>query len=153
MSLLRFLFGAPPIKKMKARRDIKGLTRALRDDRKRAQRAARALGELGNRRATRPLLGALKSKHEEVRMAAAEAIGAIGDERATEPLLALLQSSRKGVRRAAARALGELGDHRAIAPLSALLQQEEQETRQVIADTLVCICNARAAKQGIITTP
>ena len=55
------LFGPPNVDKLKAKRDVKGLSRALsyqKDDEVR-RRAAKALGEIGDAQAVEPLTAAL----------------------------------------------------------------------------------------------
>jgi HEAT repeat protein len=51
--------------------------------------AAKALGEIGNPRATEVLVGALQDEGYQVRIECAKALGSIGDQRAVEPLAAL----------------------------------------------------------------
>ena len=105
--------------------------------------AARALGEIGDKRAVpplvtkicihldvvdalvkfgsaavEPLVNALSGDTEK-QQSAIEALGRIGDQRAVLPLIAALDSATPQVIRAAARALGKIGDNRAIAPLIA----------------------------------
>jgi HEAT repeat protein len=79
------LFGPPNIDKLKAKRDVKGLIKAL-----------------GYERA------AVKDKAEGVRYYAARALGQIGDARAVEPLIAMLKDNWRTVREAAAEALDNL---------------------------------------------
>jgi HEAT repeat protein len=61
--------------------------------------AAEALGEIGDRRAVRPLIRALKDEYySTVRSEAAEALAKIGDTRAIEPLMAALEQRKVLVR-------------------------------------------------------
>ncbi len=83
------LFGPPNVEKMKARRYVKGLIKALgypNDDKIRSG-AARALGEIGDVSAVEPLITALKDGNWDVCLAAAEALLQIGDPFATEPVV------------------------------------------------------------------
>jgi hypothetical protein len=71
------LFGPPNIEKMKARRDVKGLIKALRNHNWRIQTSAHdALKEIGAA-AMPSLIKALHDHRHEVRMSAAEALVAI----------------------------------------------------------------------------
>ncbi len=128
---------------MTSRRDVDGLIRELgcRESAEVRQKAARALGELGNpplsslfssdctpeeigiERAVEPLIAALDDENLGVRCAAIEAPAQIGDERATEPLTGLLTDGNKEVRGAAIRAFGQMSDVRAVQPLRAVLGQ------------------------------
>ncbi|MEO8606764.1 MAG: HEAT repeat domain-containing protein [Chloroflexota bacterium] len=84
--------------------------------------AARALGELGDWRATPFLADQLvKDEATRSRAAAAEALGVLGDPRAVEPLITALHDPDDYVRSDVARALGKLGDKRALAPLLAAM--------------------------------
>jgi HEAT repeat protein len=73
--------------------------------------AARALGELGDKRAVDPLIGVLEHDSDlYVRAAAAEALGSLRDSRAIEPLCrALGDVEHPAVPPAAAKALGAFG--------------------------------------------
>src|SRR5450759_2332909 len=97
------LFGPPNVEKLKAKRDVKGLIKALGYQKDPAVRraAAEALGQIGDARAVEPLIAALKDESWGVRRAAAEALGQIGDARAAEPLIAALKDPYADVRNAA----------------------------------------------------
>jgi len=84
--------------------------------------AARALGWIGDTRATVVLRRALSSPGGRLRAAAAEAVGRLArsgrpDPEAVPALIALLESKSDDVRSAAAFALGRIGDRRALDPL------------------------------------
>ena len=86
------------------------------------ERAAAALGDIGDPRAVEPLIVALGNpgNHASARSAAAEALGKLRDERAVQPLITALRGTRPPrVRSAAAKALGKIGDPRAVEPLLA----------------------------------
>jgi HEAT repeat protein len=78
---------------------------------------ARRLGEIGDRRAVRPLIEALKDYDDCVRGDSATALGLISAPESTDALIAALQDESVAVRRRAAIALGRLHDHRAFDPL------------------------------------
>jgi HEAT repeat protein len=76
MSFLQGLFGPPKIKKLKHKKDIKGLIKALeykKDPTVRAG-AAEALGQIGDSCAVEPLIAALKDNDRDVRRVMAEAL-------------------------------------------------------------------------------
>lgn len=102
------LFGPPNVSKLKAKRDVKGLIKALEYKKDVAVRkaAATALGEIGDVQAVRPLVGTLKDTDRDVCQVAAEALGKIGDAQAVEPLVAML--GNKSIRQVAAQALAQL---------------------------------------------
>jgi HEAT repeat protein len=136
MSFLQGLFGPPDWKKLKAnieklraRRDVKGLIKALsyqKDYKDNVhQWAAEALGEIGDARAVEPLIVALKEGYTDVRRGAAEALCKIGAP-AVEPLIAALKGTNGTVRRDAAESLGKIGDTRAVEPLIAALKDTEK---------------------------
>jgi HEAT repeat protein len=84
--------------------------------------AAQALGELGDKRAVKPLLSVLKKYSDAGRTgrAAATALGRLGDRRAVESLIDVLNDSV--LSESAAQALGMLGEPRAVDPLVDLLR-------------------------------
>ena len=105
------LFGPPNVEKLKAKRDVKGLIKALgyQKDGHVRNAAAGVLGQIGDTRAVEPLIAALKDESWGVRHYAAEALGQIGDTRAVELLIAALKDRDSNVREAAAGALEALG--------------------------------------------
>ena len=133
-----FLFGPPNVEKMKARRDVNGLIKALgyKKDEYVRWYTARALGEIKDPRAVEPLIAALGDERSDVRQAAAEALGKIKDPRAVEPLIAALGDERSDMRQAAAKALGAIGDARAMEPLIAALKDAEWRVREAAAQAL-----------------
>ncbi len=90
----------------------------------------KAMGELGDRRATEHLIGFLGEADQwTLRVAAADALKKLGDPRAIEPLAKTMQECREsdfkdsGVRAATAIALSAFGDRRAVEPLIGALRQ------------------------------
>jgi len=86
------------------------------------ERAATALGDIGDPRAVAPLIAALDvpGRRESARKAAARALGKLRDARAVDPLITALQDTGlPRVSTAAAEALGKIGDPRAVGPLLA----------------------------------
>jgi hypothetical protein len=81
------------------------------------------LGTLGDPRAIKPLIIALRDTHAEVRSQAAFALTKIG-EPAVEPLLLTLRHADPVARWSAARVLGSLGDPRAVPALERLLDDD-----------------------------
>lgn len=119
------LFGGPPdIEKLVAKRDVKGLVKALEYQRGKdphtvdfatrfaAQRiregAAAALASLGDPRAVEPLIAAMGDADHDVRAAVAEALGQFGDLRAVALLVAALAGGYEDAHNAAVGALSRL---------------------------------------------
>ena len=84
------LFRKPDIEKLKAKRDIKGLIKALRDDRV-GESAAFAIREVGDRRVVEPLIKMLGDRKIHVRNRVALALLGLADERAVWPLIRMLK--------------------------------------------------------------
>ena len=167
------LFGPPNVEKLKAKGHVQGLIKALsyEKDWKVRKAAAEALGQIGDNRATEPLVAALKDRDADVRRRAARALEQIGDARAVEPLVATLKDPLYFVREKAAEALESLGWQpgddtqrtlRAIArrewkelvglgavavePLVAALKDYNRDIQQAAAEALGEIKDARAVE-------
>ena len=116
--------GEPNIEKMKAERDVQGLTKALKDkDWSVRREAAAALGDIGDARAVEPLIQALKYEKKSPRLVttAAWALSKIGAP-TVDPLIQALEDKSKNVRLAAVWALGEIKDSRAVGPLTRMVE-------------------------------
>ncbi len=113
------IFGPPDVEKMKARRNVKGLIKALsyRNDWGVRVSAVRTLGKFGDSRAVESLIATLNDANRFVCAASAEALGEIGDVRAVKPLIDALKDGDRNMNIAAARALGAIGDAQAVEPL------------------------------------
>ena len=106
----------PNIEKMKAKRDVKGLIKALRDKGDFVYNdAADALGELGDPLAVEPLIRASYARYE-----AGRALKTIG-ESAVEGLIKSLGYVSQRICCDAISVLGEIGDPRAVEPLIKVL--------------------------------
>lgn len=123
-----FGLGKPNVEKMKEKRDVKGLIKALsyREDYYVIWQAIGALGEIRDNRAVEPLRGLLYSSDEDIRKVATWALGAIGDNRAVESLIKALNDSKPDVRKVAAWSLGTIKDTRAIEPLIKALNDYDE---------------------------
>jgi len=111
MIFLHGLVGRPDVNVLKARRDIKGLSRALGYPKEEAVRrqAAWALGELKDVKAVGPLIKAFNDRNLFVRMDVIDALGSIGSP-ALQPLLVeLVNGSTIPGRMAAARCVDQAG--------------------------------------------
>ena len=139
------VFGAPDVNKLAAKRDVKGLNKALayKKDADVRRDAAFRLEKIRDPRAVEPLIGALADKQWEVRMYAADALGEIGDPRAVEPLIGALNHDAE-VRGHAAHALGKIGDA-AVEPLLDALA-DNSWSREAAADALGSIGDPRAVE-------
>jgi HEAT repeat protein len=86
------LFGPPNIEKMKTKRDIKGLIKALgyKKDNNVRLLAARTLGEIGDPQAVEPLLDCMWDERA-IAATVMIALGKIRDKRTIEPLVQLIQ--------------------------------------------------------------
>jgi HEAT repeat protein len=104
------LFGPPNIEKMKARREVQGLIKALgyEKDSHVPRDAVKALGELKDARAVAALVLMLNTNLCEI---AIEALGKIGDRGPVQPLLAVLDNGKLKIhlRMAAMQALLRIG--------------------------------------------
>jgi beta-lactamase regulating signal transducer with metallopeptidase domain len=94
------------------------------------ERAAAALGELGDHRAVPALIEALRDEDAGVREHAATALRELGDRQAVPALIETLGDEYAVVREHAATALGILGDKRAVQPLTDALQKEQDHNVQ-----------------------
>lgn len=107
------------------RDEVEGSIRALSDeDIHVRRRAVVTLGELGDKRASDPLIRALKDPDRYLRWNAAMSLGKLGDQKAVSPLIDALKDEYDMVREEAARSLGLLGDESAVAPLTVLSQKD-----------------------------
>jgi HEAT repeat protein len=93
MGIFDNLFGPPNLDKLRAKRDVSGLVKALdyKKDKFIPAWAANTLGEIGDPRAVTPLIAALKNNF--TLSAAAKALGEIGEPQAMEPLIYALGDS------------------------------------------------------------
>lgn len=112
------------------------------------ERAAKALGRFGVRRAVLPLLALLKGASVPVRCAAAEALGRIGDPRAVVPVRALADRTTGQARRRLLRAVTAWGagdrdvDRRVLKGLSAKKPAKVQFTETPLIDVLAFLRTA-----------
>jgi len=133
------LFGSskPNFQKMEAKKDIKGLIKALKDSNSTIRwQAAFHLGKVGDTGAVGPLIEALHDKEREVRDTAAQALGKIGEVKALEPLIEAVKDHR-GIDGSAIRALEQIGKP-AVGALIEVLQDTNYHwgTRSCAADAL-----------------
>ena len=98
--------------------------------------AAQALGSIHDKRATGPLILALKDKNEDVREQAAKALGRLGDRAAVKPLIAALGDSDEAIPKAAVLALGRIGDASALPAVRGLLKHSDASVRQAAEDVI-----------------
>lgn len=141
--------GAPNVDKLRARRDVRGLIKALgyKPDVVIRQTAARALGHLRSPEAIAALAATLGDEDGRVRKDAVWALGEIAHPQGVEPLIAALEDRESDVEQAAAWGLGKLGDGRAIEPLVAALGRWKEEMHPAIFTALVEIGTAGEGQQ------
>ena len=117
------------------------------------KRAAYILGKIGDKRAIRPLIEALRDEDADVRYAATEALVRIGKP-AVQPLIKALKYKEWYVRKRAAYILGKIGDKRAIKPLIEALRDEDADVRYAAAEALEKIDSqwgvTKAAKKQVL---
>jgi HEAT repeat protein len=154
------LFGPPNVEKMIAKKNLKGLLKALEYHRDRPNRespdyersravrrkAAQALGALGDASAFNSLLESLRDSGPKVREAAAHALARLDKERAVTSLLGRLQPDQKEEWEFAAEALGHLGDPRATEPLVALLDETQRHELLAAIEALGKLNDVRAVQ-------
>lgn len=107
------LFGKPNLEKIIAKKNIKGLLKALeyKKDIEIRRKAAEALGQLGDISAVGPLRAAAGDEEAAVRMAAIEALGKFEEKPSVVTLLeAALHDKQDSVRRIAARIVARYPD-------------------------------------------
>ncbi|MBA7502605.1 hypothetical protein ES706_01198 [subsurface metagenome] len=132
------LFGLfkPNVEKLKAKKDVEGLIKALMHENLDLRwKAARALGEIGDKRAVQPLIQGLKDVNDYVRDHAGRALGKIG-EPALEPLIQLLKVEEDTkvtyhVEMALLNILEKIGEL-AVEPLIQALKDENKNVRHVV---------------------
>jgi HEAT repeat protein len=108
------------------------------------------LGQLGDARATQPVLRFLESGRPVNRASAAYALGRLGDRAATPVLIEYLEDTHSQVRRRAVEALGRLRDERAVEPLvGALRQPRFRSDRTTVVSALVRIGGKTTVRKAI----
>ncbi|MFP4056488.1 MAG: HEAT repeat domain-containing protein [Candidatus Brocadiia bacterium] len=108
------------------------------------QKAAEALGRIGQRAAVPALVRLLRNDPACAWWQAAEALGHIGDHTALPSLLDILRTGSSDARAAAAHAVGLLGDPAALGALSAALADPDSHLRWAAARALGDLADARA---------
>ncbi len=107
-------------------------------------RIIEAIGQLGDVRATRPLIQALRSPDSAVCVAAINTLSRLGDPQAIDPVMSLLRDKNPRVRGAAAEALGRLGAITCVEAICALLRDPVWEVRKEAAESLGRLNDRRA---------
>ncbi|MCB2209826.1 HEAT repeat domain-containing protein [bacterium] len=148
------IFGPPNIAEMKAKKDVSGLVKAL-DHKKYKIRmdAAKALGEIGDSKAVKPLFEILGGGNYNTTFdgVVKSALKNICGPAYFDQLIAALSDENSGVRKAAAEALGDLGDTRAVLPLVAALSDNNSDVRREAVEALRELGDSKAV-QPIIAT-
>ncbi len=109
------------------------------------QRAALALGSIGDDRAIDPLIKALKDDDIEVRAEAASSLGGFLNADAVEPLLVALEEEAAAVRAKAAWSLGNFDDIRIVDHLLVSVQDADAVVRRGAIWSLAKLDSQRAA--------
>jgi HEAT repeat protein len=146
------IFGPPDVEKLKTKRDVNGLIKALNHPLINHTchlnlEAAKALGQLGDPLAVQPLIDNLqRSGFDVMREAAAIALGLIGDAQATQALIRATKDTSPKVRKAAAQALGKIGSTLATEVLINALQDKFPEVQEQALQAIREIGDVRAIK-------
>lgn len=99
----------------------------------------KALGEIRDKRAVKPLLEVLQNKKTSLREEAVKALGQMGDSTVVKPLISVLYNENSSTLRIQTiRALGSTKDKRAVEPLLEALQREIQKPKSE-ANTAIII--------------
>ncbi len=123
------------------------LIQALKDKKEEVRtEAAKAIGKIGDQRATKHLVKALKDKERNVRVEATKAIRKIGDPRTIKPLIKALKDEEEDVRLQAVKAIEKIGDPRAAKHLVKALKDEDGDVRVEAAKALGQIGDLGATK-------
>jgi HEAT repeat protein len=144
------LFGPPNVDKLKAKKNIWGLIKALDSEFEVREAAVDALGEIGDPRAVEPLISILVD-NKWYCCYAIEALGRIGDPRSVDALSAALNHNEVSVREAAVDALGEIGDPRAVKPLGVMLKGDKDSSMRWRAACALEKINDPSAVDPLIT--
>ena len=130
------LFGPPNIEKLKAKKDVDGLIKALthRDESVR-KIAAEALGDVGGLRAVDPLTAAMRDEATPVAIAAAEALGKIGGSTAVYRLASAPRSIQVPALQALA-SLARWGNTSAVEELVSALSDSDPAAQAVASHAL-----------------
>jgi len=125
------------VEKMRERRDVMGLIKALqyKSDLEVRRNAEKALGDVGDKRAVVPLIHALKDENWRVRSEAAVALGKIKGALAVETLVHALKDEDSDVRKRAAAALRNIGEP-AVESLIHALEDEDSDVRKRVTVAL-----------------
>ncbi|MHC1604814.1 MAG: HEAT repeat domain-containing protein [Candidatus Methanofastidiosia archaeon] len=154
----------PNVEKLKAKRNVKGLVKALKYHGVNQyyvwEEAAKALGEIGDKTVVESILRIWsderrKEQKERVRInqkykdELINALGKIGGEKVIEPLIQVLADGLPSEQKEAAKALGNIGNFRAVDPLIQALKDEYLEVREAAVEALGKIPDVRAI-EGLI---
>ena len=134
----------PNVAKMLAKKDLQGLVEALGDeDPKVVWEADKALGDLGDPKASDLLMEALKKPN--ARLGAIRALGYTSDRRCLEQMIATLHDPDPDIRQAAAFALPMLfyPVERLVEPLAEALKDADHNVRWEAATGLAMMKDAR----------
>lgn len=112
-------------------------------------RAARALGQIGDARATAPLVSRLRGALPAARIAIIDALAAIGDERAAPAVTRYLEDADPNVVAATLRALASIGGADQAEPVAALADRGTSEQRAAALEALIVIAPSAAAPRAL----
>lgn len=140
---------AKKIEKMKERKDVSGLIKALKSKEPDIRKlSVSALGsyDIRDSIAVLPLIPLLKDEDLETRKEAATTLGFIRDARAVGPLIEALKDIEPGMRENAASALGSIGDTQALEQLIETLEDVASDVRYFAVSALEELGDKRAVE-------
>jgi len=129
-------FGPPDVEKLRIKRNVNGLIKALSDkDEGVRSSAAIALGQIRDVRAINPLIFTLNDDDRDVCINALKALYQIGPP-AIKPLIATLKNENSRIHDTVAKILLQIGDDGVVEPLIAELGDENKHVRETAAKIL-----------------
>lgn len=123
---------------------IEGLSSSKHKDPNTRRHVARILGQLRDRRAVKPLMGALMDEDADVRTQAAASLRLLGNHDGVQSMLSTLRDQDPEKRQRAASVLGQLRDQQAVQPLMTALQDTSPLVRLEAARSLGQLSDRRA---------
>lgn len=137
----------PNVKKLKQKKNLKGLIKALHHKVRDVRcDAAEALGQIGGPEAADALIGALDDENSHVGLKVVKALAGFKDPGTIQRLIVASKHSNSDVRQRAVSVLGQMGAPIAVEPLISALKDGKWSIRSGAAQALGEIGDARAVE-------